>query len=273
MATRTAWVLNLDADVELGAGPNYAPTRAVLAAMRPHVSRLARTLLGPDDVLVDEGTDARGLPGRAFCPTPRALAMLRHAGAEPEPHPSFEVLRRVNSRAFCSSLGPTMPDAAFFHDLDAALARLQMRPSIADSFRVKRAHGMAGRGQRVMPPIDLPFLRASFPSGVQIEPNVAIETEYALHGMLAPDGSVALGSLVRQRCDAHGQWLATERIVDPTIEQRLAREARSVARALHEASYFGPFGIDAFAYAGGFQPRSEINARYSMGFAIGFTGA
>src|SRR5262245_45324613 len=129
MATRTAWVLNLDADVELAAGANYAPTRAVLDAMRPDVERLARSLLSPGDLLVDERTDARGLPGRAFCPTPRAIAMLRRAGAEVEPHPSLEVLRLVNSRAFCSSLGSTMPDAVLTRDLDDAIARLSTRPS------------------------------------------------------------------------------------------------------------------------------------------------
>jgi hypothetical protein len=39
--------------------------------------------------------------------------------------------------------------------------------------------------------------------------------------------------------------------------------------------YFGPFGVDAYTYRArdgrlGLQPRSEINARYSMGFAAGF---
>ncbi len=273
MATRTAWVLNLDADVELAAGANYAPTRAVLEAMRPHVARLARSLLQPGDVLVDENTDARGLAGRAFCPTTRAIALLRRAGAEPEPHPSMDVLRLVNSRAFCSALGSTMPDAAFTRELDDAVARLSTRPSIAERWRVKRNHGMAGRGHRVMPPIDLPFLRASFPSGVQIEPNVAIENEYAIHGMLSPDGALRLGRLVRQVCDAHGQWLATERVDEPTIAARMIEEANLVARALHDAGYFGPFGIDAFTYNGGvLQPRSEINARYSMGFPAGFGG-
>jgi hypothetical protein len=45
-----------------------------------------------------------------------------------------------------------------------------------------------------------------------------------------------------------------------------------VAAALLQAGYFGPFGIDAFRYELGgrtkLQPRCEINARYTMGFAI-----
>jgi hypothetical protein len=47
-----------------------------------------------------------------------------------------------------------------------------------------------------------------------------------------------------------------------------------VAQALLEAGYFGPFGIDAFRWVDRagverFNPRCEINARYSMGWAVG----
>ena len=52
----------------------------------------------------------------------------------------------------------------------------------------------------------------------------------------------------------------------------LVPEAERVAAALSAAGYFGPFGVDAYTYRerGGaiaLQPRSEINARYTMGFA------
>jgi hypothetical protein len=163
-----------------------------------------------------------------------------------------------------------MPESVFAERLDEALAQMHAPQSIGRGYRVKRAHGMAGRGQRVMPPIELPFLRASFPAGVQIEPNVAIETEYALHGMLSSAFELRLGALVRQTCDAHGQWLATERVDEPAIAARMIAEAELVAHALHDAGYFGPFGVDAFTDNGGLvQPRSEINARYSMGFTVG----
>jgi hypothetical protein len=63
----------------------------------------------------------------------------------------------------------------------------------------------------------------------------------------------------------------TARVDEPAIAGRMIEEANLVARALHDAGYFGPFGVDAFTYSGGlFQPRSEINARYSMGFSVGF---
>jgi hypothetical protein len=289
-ARRIAWVLNLDADVELGSGPGYEPRKSVRAAMKPHIERLAATLLGPDDLLVDETSPphlARGARGRAFCPTPRAIAILERAGAEPEPHPPVEVLRRVNSRAFASALGTTLPGAAFVTDIDVARRMLATDPVLAARWRAKHAFGMTGRNQRVVDPTAiaerdletvLGWLRAG--PGVQVEPNVAVEDEYAVHALLAQDGSFRAGEIVTQRCDARGAWIATERIASPPdtigdVVGRLTGEVNRVAVALFAAGYFGPFGIDAYTYrdrAGvlGFQPRSEINARYSMGFAVGF---
>lgn len=288
MEARRAVLLNLDADVELAMGAQYTPTRRVLAAMQPHVAALAPTFLRAGDLLVDERTAvgaAADLPGLAFCPTPRALALLRRAGAVPLPHPPFDVLRRVNSRAFAASLGQTLEGAAYATDLPSALARLATPPPMSNAWRVKRAFGMAGRGQRVIAPgtpstADTSFVEASLSrdGGVQIEPNVRIVTELGLHGLLAEDGACSAGRLVRQRSDAHGAWIATEPlragdeawVHEPALREELSR----VGTALHRASYFGPFGVDAFVYLGPgdqqvLQPRSEINARYSMGWPVG----
>jgi hypothetical protein len=313
----TAWVLNLDADLELAAGPGYAPTRKLLETMRPRAAWLAERLLPSGDVWLrdDAWPEVRGLAGRAFCPTPRALATMRRAGVVPEPHPSVEVLRRVNGRGFCHALGPTLPGAAFVRDLDEALAILASEPPEGDGWRVKRAFGMAGRNQRVARG-DLAFLPAWLDDGAMLEPNVAIVAEYARHAMLEPSGAWTMGRLVRQRCDAQGQWLSTEPVLgleihtgvdaeadaadarvpddarvpaaatgasgeaalgtfrEAAVAKALEAEVRRVALALHEVGYFGPFGVDAFTYRARdgsirLQPRSEINARYSMGFAVG----
>ena len=287
---RFAWVLNLDADLELAAPRSYAPRKSVRRAMAPFVALLARSLLGPEDLLVDESSSpraARGLTGRAFCPTPRALALLRRAGAELEPAPSFDVLRRVNSRAFAASFGPTLPGAAFVTNTDDASRMLGEPPAVGAAWRIKRAFGMTGRGQRIVQAkrateADLAFVRAGMlEGGVQVEPNVVIAREFAIHAMLGGDRAMQVGCLVEQRCDARGAWLASEAIRTPSVAEseiwtRLASEADRVGAALAAAGYFGPFGIDAYTYLGAekanrLQPLSEINARYSMGFALGLT--
>lgn len=287
-ADRYAWVLNLDADLELAALHRYTPTKSVRGAVASFVPILASSLLGPHDILVDEASTpgvARGLSGLAFCPTPRALAILRAAGAEPEKAPRPEILRRVNSRAFASSLGTTLDDAAFVTTFEQAHSKLTRPPHAGNGWRVKRAFGMAGRGQRLIrcPLVtaeDLAFVRAGLAEGgVQVEPNVEVVREYAVHGMLREDGTYRLGRIVEQQCDARGAWRATtplapEDETEETFVERLLEEANYVASALRTAHYFGPFGIDAYAYRGPrhevrFQPRSEINARYSMGFAVG----
>jgi hypothetical protein len=301
MDARRAWVLNLDADLELGADDRYQPTRNVRLAVAAHARVLAASLLAPGDLLVNEESPAgaaSGLPGRAFCPTPRAIRALLRAGAVPEPHPGVAVLRRVNSRAFASALGATMPGAAFVTDGTEAWARLVEDPPVGDAWRVKHAFGMAGRNQRRIEAArlraaDEAFVRSGLANGgVQIEPNVAIEEEYAQHGVVAADGSVRLGVLVRQRCDSRGAWIASEPLLAPVpfepaperdaardrVAQELPSEAHRVAAALHREGYMGPFGIDAYTYrdrAGALclQPRSEINARYTMGFAAGWSSA
>jgi hypothetical protein len=193
MAARFAWVLNLDADLEL-AVPAYTPKATVRDAMRMLVPVVAANLLGPDDVLIDETPEpgiARGLVGRAFCPTPRAIAILERAGATPEHHPSVDVLRRVNSRAFSASLGQTLPDAELVTDEATAFAKIAR----SGAWRVKRLFGMSGKNQRVVgvaaQEIDRGFVRAGIAEGgVQIEPNVAVEEEYAVHATLGEDGTL-----------------------------------------------------------------------------------
>lgn len=294
-----AWVLNLDADIELAratpprgddGGGAYTPSSAVKKAIAHHAEFLRRSLLGPRDIVIDETSpegSAEGFIGRAWCPTNRAVAIMKRAGATPEPHPTHEILRRVNARSFCASLGQTLPGAAFITNVDEAIAKLSSRLSSEHTqWRVKRNFGMAGRGHRKIDSKritkeDVAAVAAAIrdEGGVQIEPNVLIVRELARHAILRPDGHYEAGATVVQECDVHGQWMRT--VMAEGHEGQLDSELTRVAGALHAAGYFGPFGVDAFYHrdlgggppAGdGFQPRSEVNARYSMGFAVGFAG-
>lgn len=288
MVRTIAWFLNLDADDELARPSGYT----LSASMLRRSSLLASSLTGllrPGDVVLSESASrgvCAGHIGRAWCPTPRALRALSRAGAIVPNAPPVAVLRAVNHRAFNASLGQTLPGARFARTRGEVTATLA-QPSPTGTWLLKRPFGFAGRGRlKVDPgrPGDLrhaePWIEASLRAGegLQIEPLVDRVADFGLHGFVHTDGRVVLGHPTRQRCDEAGAWLGSARAetgdLDDDEAESLHREAHLAAEALHAAGYFGPFGVDAFRWrdpAGHrrWNPRGEINARYSMGWAIG----
>jgi hypothetical protein len=278
---RSAWVLNLDAEYELEAPDAHTPSARTLQRM-PELHRALAPLLGPMDVVLgDEEAVVGPCPGRAWCPTPRALRRLVKAGAMPVPAPDFAVLRRVNHRRFSAELGPTLPGARFVSTIEM-LEEVLARESPTGQWLLKRPFGFAGRGRRRVArgPVDaaaMSWVHASFRAGdgLQVEPWVERIADYALHGFLSREGVTTLGQATRQRCDENGVWQKTEDADDlgPAEDAELRASALLASEALRGASYFGPFGVDAYRWRDGrtvrFNPRSEINARYSMGWATG----
>ncbi|HLM74738.1 MAG TPA: hypothetical protein VK459_18650, partial [Polyangiaceae bacterium] len=292
--TRTiAWFLNFDADEELASPAGYTPRRAVLersAALTEEV----RGLLRPGDVVVPEGANpgflrgfGDGFGGRAFCPTPRAIRALVKAGATVLPAPPLEILRAVNHRSFSAKLGQTLPGARFVRSIEE-LEEVIAGPSPTGRFLAKRPFGFAGRGRRTLEATRdgrlgaedpaRPFVEASLRAGegLQVEPLVERAGDFGLHGFLDRAGKVSFGAATRQICDATGAWKGSERAGDLSEEElrALEAEAEMAAQALRAAGYFGPFGIDAFRWIdeqgrARFNPRCEINARYSMGWPVG----
>jgi hypothetical protein len=275
--TVVAWVLNLDADHELARPQGYSPSPAVLARSR-ELAATIEGLLFPGDVMVDDAA-ARGLPGRAWCPTPRALELLRRAGAEAPPAPSLEVLRAVNDRRFCAALGQTLPGAAFVDRLEEVGERVAK--AAPGGWLLKRSHGFSGTGQRRvrsggLSEPDRRWAEASLRrGGLQVEPLCEPIVEVSLHGFIGE--GLVIGEPTVQACTAQGAWMksarATAEALEPSERAALREELERVAAALGEAGYFGPFGVDAYRYRLGvdvrFNPRSEVNARYSMGWAVG----
>jgi len=279
--TGLAWILNLDAELELSRlGSEYVPRRKLLRQLA-EFGQGSRALLGPDDVLVQPGlTRASGLLGRAWCPTPLALAQLVAAGARPEPHPSAALLRRVNHRLFALELGGGLPEQQYFTEREplAALLRRDER-----RWLLKRPLAFAGRGQmRFYGPISdkqWSWLDVSLAhDGLLIEPLVTPTLELSLHGFVWRDGCIELGRACVQQVTERGVFRAV-RLAEPgelTVGElgALSERAEAVSNSLLSAGYFGPFGIDAYRYErdgqSGFCALSEINARYTMGFAVGF---
>ncbi len=316
---RRVWLLNFDAESELEDPSARTPSRAVLARHAALAERV-RGLYGPGDAVLlpggsvvaelhpqpapvpapvpessqesgtgtgtgaGAGTGPTDLAGRAWCPTPGALAALARAGAHPPPAPPFDVLRRVNHRRFCADLGQTL-DGARYVTTEAELRETLAAFPGAEAWVMKRPYGFAGRGQlrfsgRTPGAMEERWIAASLAAGegLQVEPWVERAGDFGLHGHIAPTGAVMLGEPTVQRCDARGAWVASERAgageLSPAEHGALVRAAEEAATALAAAGYFGPFGVDAFRYrdAGGavrFNARCEINARYSMGWHVG----
>lgn len=274
-----AWLLNLDAELEL-ANPGHNAS-AKLAEQLEQYRRLARNLLAAGDVEITEPLPTAGsLVGRAWCPTPNAIGALRRAGISPEPHPSVDVLRSVNHRRFAFELDLGMPRQHYVEsrgELERALT------SSARAWLLKRPLSFAGRGQlrwfgstdaRQSAWIEASLLR----DGLIVEPLVEPLLEVSVHGFVRLDRGYELGRVCVQNVTRHGVAravrLAQEGELEASETAALMSSAGRVAEALLAAGYFGPFGIDAFRYRDGgevgFCALSEINARYTIGFAIGF---
>jgi hypothetical protein len=288
MARRRLWVFNLDAPLELqhGGGHYRAPERVrrAFSPMLPHARRL---MAAADASLELDDTRAPAAPssgepwlGAAWCPTPSALRSLARAGAELMPSPSIEVLRRVNHRRFYVELGGGAPGARYVSDEAELLATLA---ESTQGWLFKRPFGFAGRGQRRIlgEPTrdDRRWLSDSLrQDGLVAEPWLELASEVAIHGLLGATGGLSLGQVCVQETNAYRAWVATRPATPSEISAaetaQLAGRAEAIAAALSREGYFGPFGVDAYFFRTrsgrlALNPLGELNARYTMGFAIG----
>ncbi len=286
-----AWILNLDAEHELEARHHYAPTQHLSAIVARESRRLIGTLVAPDDVVLTAGDlvrdsdpprRAEGLTGLAWCPTPRALASLRAAGAEPMNAPSLDVLRAVNARPFAAFVRAPLARASFEKHLaltlDEVLARVA-QPA-RDGWLVRRTFGAAGRGRRRLhagtpSPDERAWIEASLRLGpLVVEPWVRVTREYTRSGWVHQRGDVVISPPCFQETTEHGAWTRTERAgrgdLDREDDARLEEAFAAAGSALARAGYFGPFGIDAYRHRAHdrnvevLNPLSEINARFTM---------
>lgn len=304
---RVAWLFNLDADDELRDPQHYVRSQRMLARIHHHLRELG-DLVRPGDIVLDDTArplddparrlDPRDAPpatflGQAWCPTPGALRVLGAAGVERPPAPPVEVLRRVNSRAFIVDWGVGLEGSVWLTsvaEFDAWLGELAVhRSSAPPTWVIKSAFGFAARGLRRFRPDEPATINRRWLSetlrrdgGVQVEPWVERRRDFGLHGWITPDGALEIGRVTVQRCTARGVWSksrpAAPTDLDDAERRRLQQSARRAARALREAGYFGPFGVDAYRWVDAtgtthLQACSEVNARYSMGWAAGMPQA
>jgi hypothetical protein len=298
--TPCTWVLNLDAEHELEARGAYAPTERLRAIVARQSARLLGPLVAPGDVVVtEEGLRddptlrerAHGLAGRAWSPTPRALALLARAGARVPDAPSVAVLRAVNARPFAAGVRAPLARGSFAKhvasDRDAVLALLALPAPLG--WLVRRTYGAAGRGRRRIPSgrpdaAEVAWIDASLRRGaLVVEPWVEVVQEHTRSGWVATDGTVCVSRPVVQSVDASGAWTASSAAPAGSLQRAdddaLSAACHAAGTALAAAGYHGPFGIDAFHHRepGGagvvLNPLSEINARFTMDWPLAMAPA
>ncbi len=285
---KRAWWINLDGDDELATtGAPPTPSVAMRQRRETLIRRIGPLLPEGDVVIVPGARDVAdsNVSGRAWLPTPSALAALRRYGAALPEAPSIAVLRAVNHRQFASRLGNSLPGAAYVTSEGDVENIVRRKAPFSRYWVLKRPFGYAGRGRlriRDASPTESEWrwvvaaLRAD--GGIQVEPWVERCGDFALHGFIARSGAVELGEPTEQKCTEQGVWLESNRASAAalsTTEVKALRDAcESSADAMKAAGYFGPFGIDAYRWkrdgdAIEFNERCEINGRYTMGWAIG----
>ena len=227
-------------------------------------------------------------PGHPPPPTATARPVSHgpaHASSVSHEPPKTSRLAQVNARDFAAALHATLTPGAPLQKhiattLDAAIAS---RPA-PRGWLARRRFGAAGRGRRKLHAGDQPasaraWLEASLRTGpLVLEPLVRIEHEYTRSGTITHEGHVHMSEPCFQATTREGAWTHTERRgheVPPADDAALAHAFEAAGRALADAGYAGPFGIDAFRYRDPWNeahshlnPLSEINARYTMDWAL-----
>ncbi len=278
------WVLNFDAEDELARPGAMTPSPRLRTRFEQLAPRTA--LLAPNDRRLDEFAPPdpawRGMQGAAWCPTPRALRALERAGARLPEAPSAEVLRAANHRRLMEGRLESLPGARYVHTR-AEYEETVAKGSLSGAWLLKRAWSYNGRGrcrwrEGAEDPHVARWVDAALATGegLQVEPEVPRTLDVGLHGELDREGEAVLGALTVQRCDAFGAWESTALAEPGTLtdeESRKLEDAlRSVVAALRSVGYFGPFGVDAYRWTEGFVPCCDVNARYTMGWAVGMSG-
>lgn len=307
--TRRLWSLRLDAEEELARrragelkpeaplprgtpGPRVAGAISALGCVTGPSSPYG--LLAPGDRVAGLGPPAaaggKRVRGAAWCLTPWALAELSAYGAAAPPAPDVHVLIRANARETFADLD-ALPGSAVCGAL-IEVERVLRGPSLARANPTHRGSEVhrgpawllraslcaAGGARRIASSLDQAsstFAARQLERGpLHVTPVVDIVAEYALHGWLHRSGKVERGRPV-QTTQAGGAWRGAKPVeLTENLESPLVEAFHLVAARLGSMGYFGPFGIDAFEWedASGqvrLHAPSEVNARYTMAFAVG----
>jgi hypothetical protein len=248
-------------------------------------------------------------PGRAtaWLNTESASQQAAAAGRELT-GASPEVVRQVHDKAFAHAVargeGLLPPDLAdtvapldpeLLRDADAAVERIETElarwpPGARSRFTLKPRIGSSGRGRVAGSDgnADTPQLRGALPrlaerGGAMLEPWLDRTEDLSASLWIGAGDELVLLGTTQQWLAPSGLYLGQRGMVDSKgrvtsgsgRDEALREAAAAVARAAAAEGFFGPCGLDAFAFrtdTGGeaFRPVVEWNARFTLGtLAIG----
>jgi hypothetical protein len=272
-----AWLLNLDADLELAKPVGYTARHRVSHYVERHLGACEALTLG-EPVCGREAVE-RASQVFAWCPTPSALRTLSKLRLPGIRGPELDVLRRANDRAWTVELGdPTLCRRFVTHTDDWRQLLLEAR-SPSGTWRLKRRFGFAGRGQyrlsATLKAGDMRWIEDSLKTGGLLrEADLPLQQEFSIHGYVDSE-QLVLGTPVSFSTDAFGSPSVAARagIERADWAQALEHAATQVAECLRGFGYFGPFGVDAFSWeASGrsvLNPISDVNARFTLAWSTG----
>jgi hypothetical protein len=195
-------------------------------------------------------------------------------------HPSFDIVARVNSRAFSADIARTMGLKTAGKVVSSIEELTQEIASRSGPSLVKPLFGSSGIGHIIVRGVgDHEGLTRSGSligksgQGVSVEPLLDRIDDYAANFFLERDGTISNISFHQGIVDGRGVFrgiiLRPDTIFLEIFYEDLFRSVEVVGAALHNAGYFGDVGIDAFSYNDSgtlrMNPLCEINARITMG--------
>ncbi|MES2121722.1 MAG: hypothetical protein V4492_02960 [Chlamydiota bacterium] len=196
------------------------------------------------------------------------------------PHPNWDVVAEVNSKAFSFANSPKLRGATLLRDEMEAIEWAQAFPG---KKVFKTCHGYSGRGHRIVEEDIAPvsaFLRREFLQGRVIiaEPWVSRVRDFSTQWKIGEGGEIEYVGATLCENDERGVYLSNcagkeEALFGGDLHFLHAHKeyAADILKKMAWAKYFGNVGIDAMLYkeSGGVQlhPVVEVNARKTMGWA------
>jgi hypothetical protein len=188
--------------------------------------------------------------------------------------PSWEVVQKVNSKAFSYQESPKLPGSALIHnwqELEEWDGKTK-EPKV-----LKSCFGVSGKGHLFLPSGHMKkFAEKEFSAGrpVVAEPWVERILDFSTQWMIHKDKGIEYLGPTLLISDGRGRYTANK-VGDPEILfgrylsflDRHKEIALPILQKMAARGYFGNVGIDAMIWGSGqLQPVVEINARKTMGW-------